>query len=114
MVFWVMTGTRWKVGGRRTRTAVRRARASAADRYRIRRPAPVMAGLGGDLGEVVGRHGVQPAAVPLGAPVQRVLERRLHGARDLAGAAAADRVVVDLADRGQLRGRAVAPLSGRP
>jgi hypothetical protein len=44
--------------------------------------------------------------VAVAAAVQRVLERGLDGARDLAGLAGADRVVVDLADRRQLGGGA--------
>ena len=52
------------------------------------------------------RHRVQPLAVALGAPVQGVLEGRLHRARDLAGLAAADRVVVDLAHGHELGGGA--------
>ena len=45
---------------------------------------------------------IQPLAVALGAPMQRVLEGALHRARQLAGLAAADRVIVDLAHRHQL------------
>ena len=43
------------------------------------------------------RDRVQPLAVALGAAVQRVVERLLDRARDLARLAGADRVVVDLA-----------------
>ena len=49
-------------------------------------------------------HRVQPFRVLRGAPVQRVLELRLDHARDLARLA--EVVVVDLANRDQLGGRA--------
>src|SRR3954464_15614953 len=60
----------------------------------------------GGLGDLVelGRDGIQPVAVALGAAVQRILERRLDPTRDLPGAALADGVVVDLTDGGQLGG----------
>ena len=50
--------------------------------------------------------GVKPVAVARIAAVQRVVERALHRARDLARLAGADRVVVDLTHRHQLGRRA--------
>src|SRR3954462_10238312 len=49
---------------------------------------------------------VQPLAVALAAPVQRVLEGQLHGPRDLAGLAGPDSVAVGLAGGPRLGGHA--------
>ena len=60
---------------------------------------------GGSLQRRRGNH-VEPLAVALGAPVDRVVEGGLEHARDLARLAGADRVVVDLAHRHELGGGA--------
>src|SRR3954468_14179616 len=100
MGWWCPSG--WQVGEPGSATPAQDARAC---RYRIRRPAPIRTPtLGGDRGEVVGGDRIEPVRVAVAAAVQGVLERALDRAGDLARAAAADRVVVDLADRRQLGG----------
>src|SRR3954467_6602233 len=108
------TGTRPRSGGRRARRGDARRAASRARTASSPAPASRRAGWrrrarrrSRDLrGGRLHRHGVEPLAVALGAAVERVLERALDGARDLAGVALADRMVVDLAQRRELGGRA--------